>query len=161
MENSTIRLLWLLLLYCLLVVGFTTIVQNQQRKHPNNEQFFGYSQSIKAGIASWYSNEDYPPGTLMANMEVFDDTKFTCASWDYKLGTLLKVTRIPRPQEDGRGNVKNDVVPKSVVVLVTDRGPAKYLVEEGRILDLSKASFEKLAPLSEGLITVSIEQIEK
>ena len=45
---------------------------------------------------------------------------------------------------------------RTVQVIVTDRGPAKCLYRQGRILDLSKAAFAKLAPLSQGVIQVEI-----
>jgi rare lipoprotein A len=88
------------------------------------------------GKASWYGNE--LAGHLMANGKPFNPNKLTCASWNYPLGTVLKVQHKKR----------------TVVVSVTDRGPAKRL---NRQIDLSQAAFAKLAPLSLGLIQVSME----
>ena len=86
----------------------------------------------------------------MANGEVFNDSKFTCASWNYGFGTFLRVVSLHTN--------------KKVVVKVTDRGPGQPkcsgLKGEQRIIDLSKASFEKLAPLSSGLIKVRVEQVK-
>ncbi|MBU1006513.1 MAG: septal ring lytic transglycosylase RlpA family protein [Candidatus Omnitrophica bacterium] len=103
------------------------------------------STVIYKGIASWYSEDD--PGVLntTANMERFDDTKFTCAMWDIPINTILKVTNI----ENGR----------QVFVRVNDRGPAKRLVREGRIIDLTKAAFSSLSDPETGLIQVSVEII--
>ncbi len=94
------------------------------------------------GTASWYSRHD--PGVLKttANMELFNDNDFTCAMWDVPFGTKLKITNL----ENGR----------SVVVRVNDRGPAKRLVRRGRIVDLSKKAFSKIAPLRKGLVTVEV-----
>ena len=97
------------------------------------------------GICSWYSVESCLKESgqyVMANGERLDDSKYTCAIYGWDFGTNLLVT-----------NLFNK---KTCRVVVTDRGPNKRLK---RLIDLSKASFEKLAPLSEGLIKVRIEQI--
>jgi len=78
----------------------------------------------------------------MANGQPFDPDKLTAASWDYDLGTKVVVTRGDR----------------SVVVEITDRGPARRLFREGRKIDLSEAAFAKLADTDEGLIEVTIHQ---
>ncbi len=94
------------------------------------------------GIASWYSQHD--PGVLKttASMAVFNHNDFTCAMWDMPFGTKLRVT-----------NLNNG---KSVIVKVNDRGPAKRLVKRGRIVDLSKKAFSKIASLGKGLIKVEV-----
>ena len=99
--------------------------------------------------ASWYSEESCKrEGTsgICANGEVFDDTELVCASWDWPFGTRLKVS-----------NTKNG---RSVIVTVADRGPAKRLYRQGRKIDLSRKAFSVLAPLSQGLIPISIEVVE-
>lgn len=78
----------------------------------------------------------------MANGKLFNPDKLTAASWFYPLGTHLVVTHSGR----------------SVVVEITDRGPAKRLVNEGRKIDLSRAAFCRLADPQRGLITVSIKK---
>jgi rare lipoprotein A len=75
-------------------------------------------------------------------MEIFDDQQLTCAIWDRPFNTLIKVT-----------NASNG---KSVVVRVNDRGPARRLVREGRIIDLSKAAFAQIADLDKGLIHIEL-----
>ncbi|MFH1868616.1 MAG: septal ring lytic transglycosylase RlpA family protein [Candidatus Omnitrophota bacterium] len=94
-------------------------------------------------IASWYSEDD--PGILKttANMEIFNDKGLTCAMWDVPFGTMLEVT-----------NLNNG---KTVVVRVNDRGPAKRLVDEGRLIDLTKNAFSKIASLEDGLIFVKVQ----
>ena len=74
-----------------------------------------------------------------ANGEIFDDTRLTCASWNYGFGTRLKVT-----------NLSNG---KSVVCTVNDRGPAKRL---GRLVDLTKTAFQTIAHPRLGLVEVSV-----
>jgi len=91
-------------------------------------------------MASWYGDEHR--GLPMANGKPFNPDKLTAASWFYPLGTRVVVTH------DGR----------SVVVEVTDRGPAKRLVARGRKIDLSHAAFAKLAEPDLGLIDVTIQK---
>ena len=99
--------------------------------------------------ASWYSVESCKrEGTsgIMANGEILDDNKLTCASWDYDFGTLLKIT-----------NLENN---KSVIVEVTDRGPAWRLYYTSRTIDLSKKAFETIADLDKGVIRIIIKEIK-
>jgi len=95
------------------------------------------------GMASWYSENDPEILKTTANMERFSDEKLTCAMWGLAFNTILKVTNT------GNG--------KSVFVRVNDRGPAKRLVQKGRIVDLTKSAFAKIADLEKGLIHVKIE----
>ncbi|MBC8473193.1 MAG: septal ring lytic transglycosylase RlpA family protein [Candidatus Omnitrophica bacterium] len=103
----------------------------------------GSSYLIYKGMASWYSEED--PGILetTANMEIFDDTELACAIWGLPFNTLLKVT-----------NLKNN---QYVTVRVNDRGPARRLVRQGRVIDLTKTAFQEIADLEQGLASVSVE----
>jgi rare lipoprotein A len=88
---------------------------------------------------SWYG-ADYD-GRRTASGSIFDHRKLTCASWDYKFGTKLKLTHGPR----------------FVVVEVTDRGPAKRLLKT-RQLDLSREAFSRLADPDAGILkNVKIE----
>jgi len=93
-----------------------------------------------ADLASWYGEEHR--GLRMANGQPFDPDKLTAASWFYDLGTKVVVTHENR----------------SVIVEITDRGPAKFLLKEGRKIDLSRAAFAKLADLDLGLIDVTIRR---
>ena len=67
-----------------------------------------------ADQASWYGEEHR--GLPMANGKRFNPDKLTAASWFYDLGTRVVVTHAGR----------------SVVVEITDRGPAHPLFNEGR-----------------------------
>ena len=96
----------------------------------------------ETGIASWYGGGE-KLNKYTANGDVFSPNEDTCASYAYKFGTLLKVT-----------NVENG---KSVIVRVNDRGPNKRL---GRVIDLSKGAFSKIASVKKGLIKVNVEVVE-
>lgn len=95
-----------------------------------------------AGIASWYGEKHR--GRKMANGKPFDPDAMTCASWHYDLGTKLRVTS----QNTGM----------SVIVICSDRGPSRRF--KNRIIDLSKAAFEKIYPTHFGLDDVIVEVIK-
>ena len=96
--------------------------------------------SFESGIASYYS---YECAKLpMANGRPFNPEKRTCASWFYDFGTVLAV----RSLDTGR----------VTHVVVTDRGPNKRLVKQGRIIDLSKRAFEDICDLDKGLTRVIV-----
>jgi len=94
------------------------------------------------GTTSWYSESDSYILATTANMESFDDKKLTCAAWGFPFNTYLKVT-----------NIRNG---KSVIVRVNDRGPARRLFKEGRIIDLTKTAFSRIENLDRGLTHVKI-----
>jgi hypothetical protein len=99
--------------------------------------------------ASWYSVQSLKDeGTwktskgVMANGHQFKDEAFTCATRLYALGARLKVT-----------NVRNG---RSVLVDVTDRISKRF---GGTRIDLSRNSFNQIAELREGLVSVRVEII--
>ena len=102
--------------------------------------------AARAGLASWYGEEHR--GKLMANGKRFDPDKFTAASWFYPLGAKVRVT-VASPSAPRR----------SVLVTITDRGPAMEHVREGRIIDLSHAPFKKLASPELGLVAVAVQRV--
>jgi len=69
--------------------------------------------------------------------------KMAAASITFPKGTWLRVTAV----NSG----------KQIFVVVNDYGPATYT---GKILDLDKVAFKKLAPLGAGVIEVKIEEIK-
>lgn len=92
--------------------------------------------AAQCGKASWYGEQHQ--GRLMANGKPFNMHALTAASNSLPLGTRATVAS---------GN-------RSVVVLITDRGGfGKY----GRIIDLSKAAFARLAPIGQGVIRVCVD----
>lgn len=96
--------------------------------------------NMMAGVASYYSYECAKKP--MANGKIFNPENRTCASWFYKFGTVLVVKSL----DTGR----------ATEVVVTDRGPNKRLVKEGRIIDLSKRAFEDICSLKKGLTKVKV-----
>jgi len=95
---------------------------------------------FKIGVASWYSESDPGIHFTTANGEIFDDSRLTCASWDFPFQARLRVT-----------NLTNGL---SVVCRLNDRGPVRRL---NRLIDLTKTAFQEIAPLRYGLIHVKVE----
>lgn len=93
-------------------------------------------QPTKSGKASWYGERF--AGRKTASGERFNPQAMTTAHKTLPFGTDLEVCR--------QG--------QCVEVRVTDRGPASWT---GRDLDLSRAAFAALAPLSAGVVSVTWE----
>jgi len=106
--------------------------------------FAGNLPKDQKGLASWYG--ETLRGRLMANGKPFNPDKLTAASWFYPLGTRVLVTTAD-------SSTRN----RSVLVTITDRGPAPDLVREGRVIDLGQAAFKKLASPDLGLIQVKVQ----
>jgi len=88
---------------------------------------------------SFYGEDFHGRGTAFG--ETFDMNEITAAHRSFPQDTLVKVT-----------NVENG---KSVVVRINDRGP--YV--DGRDMDLSKASFLKIAPHGQGVLQATFERL--
>jgi rare lipoprotein A len=99
--------------------------------------------NIFSGKASWYSKESPGINEFTANNEHFDDTDLTCAMWGVPFNQQIKVT--------------NKANGKSVVVRVNDRGPHYRFVQKGRIIDLTKEAFSRIAQPKSGLIDIELE----
>ena len=91
------------------------------------------------GIASYYGHVHQ--GRRMANGQRFDESKLTAASRTLPLGTRVKVT-----------SLRNQ---KSVIVTITDRGPAV----KTRVIDLSTAAARALGMVSRGVDKVRVEPL--
>ena len=78
----------------------------------------------------------------MANGRRFNPDALTAASWDYPLGSKLRLVH---------GN-------KSVVVEVTDRGGARAVMQFGKVVDLSRAAFARLERPAVGSIRVKLQR---
>jgi rare lipoprotein A len=92
----------------------------------------------ECGKASFYAEAHQ--GRTMANGRPFNMNAMTAASNSLPLGSRARVTSGKR----------------SVVVTITDRGGfGKY----GRILDMSKASFARLANPAKGVIRVCVTKL--
>ena len=107
--------------------------------------FAGDGYVSKTGLASWYGEAHR--GKLMANRQPFDPDQLTAASWFYPLGTRVRVTLRSQPE-------------RSVLVTITDRGPAKRLVRQGRVIDLAHAAFARIAAPDCGLAPVTVEVVD-
>ena len=101
------------------------------------------------GQASWYDRQSQFKEMghyLMANGKEIDDGKYYAASWDYPLGTKLKIT--------------NFETRRSTIAEVTDRGPALYLYQHGRIIDLGRKAFDAIADPERGTCPVEVRVIQ-
>jgi rare lipoprotein A len=92
-------------------------------------------------MASYYG-KGYWQGRKMANGQRFDYRKLTAACWFLPLGTQVQVT-----------NLTNG---KTVVVEITDRGPAHHL---HRVIDLSQAAADQLDFVRNGLALVWVHPL--
>ncbi len=88
--------------------------------------------------ATWYG--DTERGKPMANGRPFNPEALTAATWNYPLGSRLRVVY---------GH-------KSVLVDVTDRGGVRAFMQFGKVVDLSRAAFAKLEKPAVGSIRVQI-----
>lgn len=124
-----------------------------------------YASEIRNTITSWYSSKDAclynpHPRCLMANGKSIYEQEATqpyfAASWEVPLGTVLTVCRHRKvPVENDRVQGR-----PCVTVEVTDRGPAKRLVAQGRRLDLSRQAFQAVCgDLRQGVCEVEIAEV--
>ena len=95
---------------------------------------------VEKGRATFYANRHQSRKT--ANGEIYHHQRYTAAHRTLPFGTKVRVT-----------NIKNG---KSVVVTINDRGP----FIKGRILDLSRSAFNRIASMSSGVIEVKMEVVE-
>ncbi|MDH5597171.1 MAG: septal ring lytic transglycosylase RlpA family protein [Candidatus Peregrinibacteria bacterium] len=97
-------------------------------------------EGYQEGEASYYGEKFH--GRTTANGEIFDASGFTAAHRTLPFDTWLRVKNFENGEE--------------VYVRINDRGP--YAGD--RIIDLSKAAFEAISPLSRGVINVSIAPLD-
>jgi rare lipoprotein A len=94
------------------------------------------------GEASWYGEDCH--GKPTASGQTFCKRKMTAAHRTLPIPSIVRVT-----------NLKNN---RSVLVLITDRGP--YVNHKpSRIIDLSKAAFQAIGHLNEGILSVRVESL--
>ena len=123
--------------------GMFSHSQLYARIQPPVAEFPLQMKSIQFGKASWYSRQSPGINRRTANNEIFNDQALTAAMWNVPFHQLVKVT-----------NLDNG---KSVIVRVNDRGPHKRFVRKGRMIDLSRQAFTRIASPRKGLINVQIE----
>jgi rare lipoprotein A (peptidoglycan hydrolase) len=108
-------------------------------------------KNVQKGKVSFYDHtycEKFNPDCITASQEKFDDTALTFAcNSDIPLGTKAKF------YYKAKGNEI-----RTVTATCNDRGSfgAKY----DRLADLSRATFESLAPLGYGVIEVEMEVLK-
>lgn len=107
------------------------------------------ADSAMVGEASYYTfnscRREGTSGVWTASGERFNENDLTCAMRSRAWGRKYKVT-----------NIDNG---KSVIVKCNDFGPNKKLHARGRIIDLSRAAFERIEDLKRGVIRVRVEAI--
>lgn len=96
---------------------------------------------VQQGKASFYANKFQ--GRQTASGERFNQTALTAAHKRLPFGSKVRVT-----------NLANR---KTTVVRINDRGP----FVSGRIIDLSRSAFERIAHTGEGVIEVKIEVLDR
>ena len=92
----------------------------------------------KTGLASWYDPS-------LSSPELFKKWGVTCALRKADYGKYYRVC-----------NLANN---KCVFVRHNDFGPSVGMYRKGRIIDLSKSAFRKIADLDYGLIQVAISEV--
>ena len=123
--------------------GQQTRVQSPRKPQVESHKDRIARQPKRVGFASFYGEE--LRGSPMANGVPFDPDQLTAASWFFPFGTQIQVAHRE----------------KSVIVTITDRGPALKLVRQGRIIDLSEAAFRELADPRQGLIYVRLYRLPR
>ena len=118
--------------YCVILICFILLCGFQFNKHVRG----GYPAS---GTASWYNPR------LTASGERYHQGQFTCAMRKRDFGKSYLVC-----------NLKNN---KCVEVKQNDFGTAFYLFAIGRIIDLSRDAFSKIAEKKKGVIYVRIGEV--
>ena len=93
-----------------------------------------------SGLASWYTAK------ITAIGESLTADSFTCALRRRDFGKWYKVCNT----ENGR----------CVVVRHNNWGPSWYLYNQGRIVDLSRAAFSRIADLEQGIIPITLAECD-
>jgi len=96
-----------------------------------------------SGISSYYDYDLNRADQKCRSNDCYSITNSTCASRDFKRGTMLKVTNLDNGKE--------------VVCRVNDYGPE---LSTGRVLDLSSYAFSQISSLRLGLANVKISALE-
>jgi len=116
----------------LLIQGCAT-----RRYHPVEPSWIGYSER---GKASYYAMQFQFRRT--ASGEHLNNFALTAAHKTVPFGAKVRVT-----------NTRNG---RQITVRINDRGP----FVQGRIIDLTRTAFSKIADLGQGVVDVKIEVVE-
>jgi rare lipoprotein A len=120
---------WLLPLALILSAGCATTGRPKPTLEP----------AAETGTASYYAHSF--AGKKTASGQIYDENQLTAAHRTLPFGTRVRVT-----------NVENE---RSVVVTVTDRGPANH----ARVIDLSRRAADILGFLGAGTTRVRLDVI--
>jgi rare lipoprotein A len=96
-----------------------------------------------SSVVSWYSMRSVLKAGdcgITASGEKFNEKELTFACWHLDFGTEVEF--------------RNPRTGKTVVARCNDRGPAKRLVRKGRLFDLSKEGFSRIADLKIGVVKI-------
>jgi rare lipoprotein A (peptidoglycan hydrolase) len=126
-------------------------VETMQMASISHQEIRDQLKPSQVGEASWYGPGFQ--GRLMANGEPFDMMKLTAAHPKLPFGTQVLV--MVDPPQKGKAPY--------VIVTITDRGPyaKSNRTKAPRIMDLSKAAFDTVAPLGAGEVTIRTYVIPK
>ncbi len=124
--------------YALVLVVLSLVNGCSSHQRPTSQQ--GFFEYKKTGIASFYAKKHQ--GRKTASGDTFNNNSLTAAHRTLPFGTNVLVK-----------NVHNG---KSVKVTINDRGP----FVKGRIIDLSRTAFAKIAKIQKGLTKVEIMVVD-
>lgn len=101
--------------------------------------------AVETGVASYYA--DSFQGRKTASGTTFDNRTLVAAHPSLPLGSVVRVT-----------NLQNQ---RSVVVQIVDRGPAENVRAGGVIIDVSRATAERLDFIRAGRTKVRVEVLKR
>ena len=105
---------------------------------------------IMTALVSWYSMQSVLKAGdcgITASGEKFKEEKLTFAYWHFDFGTEVEF--------------RNPKTGRSIIARCNDRGPAKRLIQQGRIFDLSKRAFSEIEKLAVGITKIEWKVIQK
>ena len=129
------KFLMLRLLAITLVVAFILSSQAAGASPIYTASYYTYASCIREGTSG-----------IMANgRRLQDHGILTAAMWGVPFGTRVMVRRVGCPEI------------KPIIVTITDRGPAKRLVRQGRIIDLNYEAMHQIDGIKQGVVQVEIQ----
>jgi peptidoglycan lytic transglycosylase len=101
--------------------------------------------AVETGVASYYA--DSFQGRSTASGSTFDNRTLVAAHPSLPFGSVVRIT-----------NLQNN---RSVIVQVVDRGPAERVRADGVIIDVSRATAERLGFIRAGRTKVRVEVLKR
>lgn len=146
MKKMSDTLIFIIILCC---YGFALLLMVLFLNGKNQNEEYIQLELIAEGTGSWYNYDcrvveekaicknEFCKGNVLKNEQCYSQLNQTCASRDIKRGTIILIENIDN------GNL--------ATCRVND-----YVENPDVILDLSSATFQKLSPLSIGIINIRI-----